>query len=173
MFVAPPESSNETAVEYDDQLEQVYQTAMSFPNNLQSMPDLTPAQLAIIKSIPPVSVVSSSVYWQYSEDPDEVNQEPNYLPPYPATQPASVVIAAGDTGYFPPGLTGPQYPGNSANVISAAMTEPSIGANGQLIGELGESNAGGGPSLYLSQPTWQAGVVNAYSTTAESRPTLA
>ena len=163
VFIAPQDAT-------DDQLAQIYQIAMSFPNNLQTVPDLTPAQIAILKTIPPVSVVSSSVYSAYNEYPDEVNQEPEYLPPYPETQPATVIVAAGDTGYFPPRLTGPQYPGNSANVISAAMTEPSIGADGQLISELGVSNAGGGPSLYLPEPSWQIGVVDDYSTTTRVAP---
>ena len=160
VFIAPPGAT-------DDELATIYQTAMSFPFNL---PDLPAATRKLLEALPPVSVVSSSVYASFNEYLDEVTQENEYLPPFPHTQPASVVIAAGDTGYFPPNLTGPEYPGNSANVISAAMTQPSIASNGQLLNEIGVSDAGGGPSLYLPQPSWQNGVDDYDSTTNRVAP---
>ncbi len=160
VFIAPPGAT-------DDDLARIYQTAMSFPNNI---PGLSPAMSEALQGLPPVSIVSSSVYNSYVESLDELNQEKEYLPPFPTTQPASVVIAAGDTGYFVPWITGPQYPGNSGNVISAAMTQPSISSDGTLLSEIGVSNAGGGPSLYLPQSSWQNGVVDYYSTTTRVSP---
>src|SRR5262249_15149194 len=106
-----PFDPNLSAFENDAQLAKVYQTAMSFPNNLPALPARS---RELLKNRAPVSVVSSSVYYQFNESLGELNQEKMYQAPFPATQPATVVIAAGDTGYFPPAITGPQYPGNSA-----------------------------------------------------------
>ncbi len=160
VFVAPP-----GATDFD--LAQIYQTAMSFPNNLPNLPVETKEALA---NLPPVSVVSSSVYNSFVEYLNELNEEKFFTAPFPATQPATVVIAAGDTGNFPPTITTAQYPGNSGQVISAAMTQPLIGNDGKLLGELGVDNAGGGASLYLPQPTWQNGVVGSFSATTRVAP---
>jgi hypothetical protein len=147
----------------------LYQKLMKFPHNLPGLPAKTKQLLA---GLAPVSVVSSSVGGGYNEYATEIKHEKDFLPPL-ASQPAAVVIAAGDMGYFPPALTGPEYPGNSASMISAAMSEPIISPRGQMLGELGVSSAGGGPSLYLPQPPWQKGVVNAYSTTKRVAPDIA
>lgn len=122
-----------------------------------------------LQGLPPVTVLSSS-WGQDNEYFSEVNDVASYQSPDPANFPATVVIAAGDTGYFPPSLTGPQFPAIAPNVVSAAMTQLTTDSNGNYIGELGVSNAGGGPSLYLPQPPYQAGVVDAFSTTQRVGP---
>lgn len=160
VFIAPPNAT-------DLDFAQMYPNMMSFPYNWSGLPAAT---LQALQGLPQVSVVSSSVYYQTNEDLGELNQEQFYTPPFPDTQPVTMIVAAGDTGYFPPALTGPQYPGNSGMVISAAMTQPAIDFGGRYLDELAVSSAGGGPSLYLPQPSWQNGVVDAYSTTTRVAP---
>lgn len=147
----------------------VFTPALTFPKFLSNpSPDIQ----TLLANLPSVSVISYS-YGADNEYASEVNDESIYLSPNPSQQPVTVNIAAGDTGYFPPSLTGPQYPGNSANVVSAAMDQITIDLNGNYIGEVAVSNAGGGPSLYLPQPSFQNGVVSSFSTTKRVSPDVA
>jgi pseudomonalisin len=57
-------------------------------------------------------------------------------------------------------VRGDSYPASSPYVVAAGGTTLSTGTNGaSYVGETGWSYSGGGPSLYESMPSWQAGTV--------------
>lgn len=81
----------------------------------------------------------------------------------------TVVASAGDRAFFG-SRSGVLYPAVSKNVLAAGETELVTDAQGNYIGELGVSNTGAGISLFEPQPSFQNGVVSAFSTTHRTTP---
>lgn len=77
------------------------------------------------------------------------------------------VASTGDFGQ--PG----SYPAYSPNVLAVGGTTLSADGSGNYIGESGWSGSGGGVSTIESQPTYQNGVVNQFSTTRRTTPDIA
>ncbi len=76
--------------------------------------------------------------------------------------------SSGDGGAYPDGSTngqsygkteGVEYPASSPYVIAVGGTNLSADANDNYTGETAWAFSGGGVSQYLSQPTWQNGLV--------------
>jgi autotransporter-associated beta strand protein len=89
--------------------------------------------------------------------------------------------AAGDSGAYDPTNTStisPEYPATSPNVVAVGGTSLTVSGNtyssettwgnGTSSGTAG--GGGGGISAYESQPSYQSGVVSAFSTTARTYP---
>ena len=96
----------------------------------------------------------------------------------------SFVFAAGDGGAYERGGTAvsPQYPSDSPNVVSVGGTSLTPGPSNTYgsesawghntsSGTLG--GGGGGISAYETQPSYQSGVVSAFSTTKRTYPDIA
>jgi len=85
-----------------------------------------------------------------------------------AAQGQTVFTSAGDTGGFcpvgaavngvPAGAPDVNYPASSPWVVSAGGTTLVTNADGSYSNEIAWLAGGGGPSLFESQPAWQAGV---------------
>ena len=91
------------------------------------------------------------------------------------------LAATGDNGAYAQDTSTitPQYPACSPNVIAVGGTSLTVGADDSYGSETSWGNGthsgtkgggGGGISVYESQPSYQSGVVNAYSTTARTYP---
>ena len=93
------------------------------------------------------------------------------------------LASTGDSGAYAPNTSTitPEWPAASPNVVAVGGTSLTVNgntygsetswANGTSSGTNG--GGGGGISVYESQPSYQSGVVNAYSTTAHTYPDVA
>jgi subtilisin-like proprotein convertase family protein len=117
---------------------------------------------------PGVSIISMS--WGALESDLDASFESGFNSHFATpTNHANVAFfaAAGNSGN--PGL----YPAHSNVVMGVGGTTLSLDAQGNILGESSWGGGGGGVSQFQSQPTWQNGVVSAYSTTMRTLPDVA
>ncbi|HWY85433.1 MAG TPA: hypothetical protein VNX28_01845, partial [Gemmataceae bacterium] len=74
------------------------------------------------------------------------------------------LVSSGDTG------APDSYPSSSPNVVSVGGTNLKLDGSNNWSVETGWSGSGGGISAYEPQPSYQSGVVNAWSTTKRTNP---
>jgi hypothetical protein len=74
------------------------------------------------------------------------------------------LVSSGDNG------APPSYPSISPNVVSVGGTALQLDGSNNWSSETGWSGSGGGVSAYESQPSYQSGVVSAWSTTQRTNP---
>ncbi|HWB53716.1 MAG TPA: S53 family peptidase, partial [Tepidisphaeraceae bacterium] len=129
---------------------------------------------------PGVSVVSMS--WAGSEFAQEIALDPLFTTPT-GSGGITYLASAGDSGAFAKGdsTITPNYPTASPNVVSVGGT--TLNLSGTVYGsESGWGNGlsswiydggGGGISQYETQPKYQNGIVNAFSTTQRVYPDVA
>ena len=135
---------------------------------------------------PGVVVVSMS--WSGDEYSTETGDDSIFTTP--SGHPGVTFLAAtGDSGAYDPGgrTIAPQYPAASPNVIAVGGTSLTVavgGSNpnytsygsetawgsGSTSGTSSDGGGGGGISIYECQPSYQSGVVSAYSTTKRTYP---
>ena len=140
-------------------------------------------------------VVAISMSWGGSEFAGETAYDATYFvtPPGHVGGAASLggagltggitfLASAGDSGAYDSQDTStimPQYPACSPNVVAVGGTSLTVNADNSYENETSWGNGtnsgtdgggGGGISVYESQPTYQTGVVNGYSTTARTYP---
>jgi subtilase family serine protease len=88
-----------------------------------------------------VSVVSMS--WGYGEFPGETSYDSNFT-----TTGVTFVASSGDDGTI-------EWPATSSNVLAVGGTSLTLGAAGAYGSETGWSEAGGGVSTLVNEPTYQ------------------
>jgi hypothetical protein len=126
-------------------------------------------------SVPLPTVVSHSGYAFFDQSGESANDS---IFRTPANQPGiSIVISSGDEAAFGGGFSqqqtlygGVEYPATSPNVLAAGETLLATNSAGDYEGEEAFVNSGGGISMFETQPSFQSGVVNAYSTTGRTTP---
>ena len=123
---------------------------------------------------PGVTVISMS--WSGNEFRHETADDPIFV-----ASGITFLAAAGDSGAYASGTSTitPQYPACSPNVVAVGGTSLTVNADNSYGSETSWGNGtssgtagggGGGISVYESQPSYQSGVVNAYSTTERTYP---
>jgi hypothetical protein len=113
-------------------------------------------------SQPGVVVVSNS--WGGSEFSGESSYDSTFTTPSGHAG-VTFVVAAGDSG------APDEYPSASPDVLSVGGTTLNLAdSTGDYGSESAWAGSGGGVSAYESQPSYQKGVVSAYSTTARTNP---
>jgi subtilase family serine protease len=138
------------------------------------------AAVATAAAYPGVSAVSMS--WGSSEFSTETTYDSYMTTPAGHTG-VTFLTAAGDNGaYISRRTLGVDYPPASPNVIAVGGTLLSIDSNNNYISESGwgygtssyrNGGSGGGIAKYESQPAYQNGEVNDYSTTKRTVPDVA
>ncbi len=131
--------------------------------NSQSQADMDRA-MQFAESLPQVSVVSVSSNFA-NEFATEANYDVDFTTPTDH-QGVTLVGSSGDNG--DPGA----YKAYSPNVVAVGGTVLTRNSDG-TFSETGWSGSGGGVSVYEPQPSYQNGVVSAYSTTNRTNPDVA
>ena len=139
-------------------------------------------------------VVAISMSWSGSEFSGETADDPIFVTPSGHVGGAAslggagllggitFLAATGDSGAYDAQNTStitPQYPACSPNVVAVGGTSLTVNADNTYGSETSWGNGtssgtsgggGGGISVYESQPSYQSGVVNAYSTKVRTYP---
>jgi len=105
------------------------------------------AAVDLAVSLPGVKQISMS--WGSSESSGEAANDIHFNVAGP-----TFFAASGDTG----GVT--IYPSVSSYVVAVGGTSVATNSSGLFTGETGWSSGGGGPSAYITKPSWQVGVAN-------------
>jgi hypothetical protein len=127
-----------------------------------------------------VSVVSMS--WGGAESASDQTTYDRYFTTPTGHTPITFIASAGDSGAYSNGSTsrGVEFPASSANVLAVGGTQLSVSSSGSYLSESGWGNgtasssggSGGGISRYVTQPSYQKGVVT-QSTTYRTVPDVA
>jgi subtilase family serine protease len=109
------------------------------------------------RNLPGVSVVSMSFGYVESRYGNMSSLDGLFTTPAGHT-PVTFVAASGDLGANPGLGGGPSYPASSPNVLAVGGTTFLLDAYGNVVGERGWSNGGGGISNYEPEPSYQRAV---------------
>src|SRR5207302_9279392 len=109
-------------------------------------------------------VSAGSMSWGLNEYSGESSLDSTFVTPA-GHQGVTFLAASGDTGGFAPDAQGNPtttpgilYPAASPNVVAVGGTSLNLNDDDSVASEIAWSGSGGGTSLYVSQPAYQAGV---------------
>jgi hypothetical protein len=135
--------------------------------NSASTGDMMEAAVGYARTVPGVSVITMSFGVPESDLGSSSETSLNsYFTTPTGHQGITFVASTGDSGA--PG----EYPAYAPTVLAVGGTTLSIDGSGNYISESGWSDSGGGISQYISQPSFQSGVVT-QSTTQRTIPDVA